>query len=442
MKKIISVFIAFILVIMPCSVAFGATYKIDKKLYAGAYMLVSLDDNTYPVVCEKNADKKMYPASLTKIVTTILTIKNVKNLDAKTKVSQTAYDALAGTGAQTAMLKVGDEISIKQLLYLTMVYSACDACNVLAEYVGGSISNFVKMMNDWTKSIGCKNTNFVNATGLHNENHFSTASDLRLITLEAMKSDVFMTMATTTEYKYGENTFPTTNFMTNPAYLSYYYEYAKGLKTGSTDEAGYCLISTASKDGYNYMAIVLDCPVTDYNSDGIVEKMSFIDSRTLYDWAFNSLKYKTIIKKNEVVSEIPVKDGRDADSVQLVVSKDISTLVPASLDPSTVVIKATGDTPKETSAPVTQGDVLGKANIIYGDEVIATTDLVAAKTIQVSRMLTFINAVKSFFKSTIVRVALVIIVLLALGYIYWIFANDKKKKAKKKQLSEENENIE
>lgn len=296
MKKTVSFFLSFVLLLsavfcVPSFSASAAVYKPDRKLYSQAYMLLSLDDPSFPVVAEKNQDKRMYPASLTKIVTTMVVLNKVKDLSQKTKVSQSAYDAMLGTGAQTAGLKVGESLTIEQLLYLTMVHSACDACHVLAEFVSGSTDAFVAEMNSWVQSLGCKNTHFVNPDGLHDPNHYSTAADLAKITLKALQNDTFEKISTTVQYKYKNTTFTHTNLMLQSGYVSYYYEYASGIKTGSTEEAGYCVITKASKDGYNYLAVVLGAPVIDYNNDGYVEKCSFIDAASLFDWAFDSLKY-------------------------------------------------------------------------------------------------------------------------------------------------------
>jgi len=158
MKKTVSFFLSFVLLLsavfcVPGFSASAAVYKPDRKLYSQAYMLLSLDDPSFPVVAEKNQDKRMYPASLTKIVTTMVVLNKVKDLSQKTKVSQSAYDAVLGTGAQTAGLKVGESLTIEQLLYLTMVHSACDACHVLAEFVSGSTDAFVAEMNSWGARI-------------------------------------------------------------------------------------------------------------------------------------------------------------------------------------------------------------------------------------------------------------------------------------------------
>lgn len=432
-KKVLSLFtfiFVLVLAVSPCSAAFAAEYQPTEKIYAENYMLVSLDDPSYPVVCSKNADDKVYPASLTKIVTAMVVLENVENLDAQTTVSQAAYDSLLGSGAQTANLKVGDRISVRQLLYLCMVQSACDACQVLAEYVAGSFDAFVTMMNDWVTELGCTNTHFTNASGLHDENHYTTVNDLRLIALKAIQNATFMEIAETKTYTYAGQTYYHTNLMLHKSYLSYYYEYAKGIKTGSTEEAGYCVITTASKDGYNYLAIVCNSPRIDYNNDGYIEKCSFIDAATLFKWAFSSLSYKTVIKQGEFVCDVPVKNGKGVDTLQLVAKENQSAIVLASLDPSMVMIRPTEDTVSEAVAPVQQGDVLGKAEIIYGDQVVATVDLVAAQTVEVSRLLEIVNGLRDLLSSPVAIVVLILIVLAIVGVVvYTVLYNLRKKKA-------------
>ena len=428
MKKTLSLFMAFI--IMSLSVltvpmaAFAqedneALYDVTSKVYADAYMLINLDDTDFPVIAAKNQTKRKYPASLTKIVTAIVTLNHVKDLKAKTTVSEGAILVLSGTGAQVAGLKPGDELTIEQLLYLTMVHSACDACEVLGEYVAGTVTDFVKMMNDWAKSIGCENTHFVNPDGLHADDHYTTAEDMAKITLEALKNETFVKIATTRQYKYGKYNFIHTNFMLDKFHVTYYYEYAEGIKTGSTSEAGYCVITKAAKDGYNYLAVVMDSPIKKLK--GIDTKCSFIDAATLFDWAFDSLKYSTVIRKNDLVTEIPVKNGKDADTVQLVADEDVTTLVPVSLDPSAVMVKPV-EAPEELDAPITAGERVCKAEIIYADKVISRVDLVAAKSVELSTFLTISNGLKRFFGQKIVLAILLILILLVVLYII-IFAN-------------------
>ncbi len=396
-------------------------------------MLINLDDDSYPVVAQKNIDERLYPASLTKIVTAMVTLENVKDVSVKTKMSQAAYDASVGTGAQVAGITVGEELSVDTLLYLTMVHSACDACEVLAEFVGGSKENFVKMMNDWVKKVGCNDTNFTNPSGLHDDNHYTTARDMSKITLAALKNADFVKYSTTTEYEYKGYTLPHTNLMLHPGYVTYYYEYAQGIKTGSTEQAEYNVIVKASKDGYNYLAIVMKSPQQKIKNQSYLTKCSFVDAKSLFEWAFDSLKYTTIVAKDEVIGEVSVENGKDADTVALVAANDTNVIVPVGLDKSAVIIEIQ-EKPSSLQAPVTKGQKVCSANIIYGDEVIASVPLVAAKTVELSTFLKVINAIKAFFGLTVVKVVLVIALLAIALYVYIFFKSlNKKKKVEKRR---------
>lgn len=396
-------------------------------------MLINLDDDSYPVVAQKNIDERLYPASLTKIVTAMVTLENVKDVSVKTKMSQAAYDASVGTGAQVAGITVGEELSVDALLYLTMVHSACDACEVLAEFVGGTKENFVKMMNDWVKKVGCNDTNFTNPSGLHDDNHYTTARDMSKITLAALKNADFVKYSTTTEYEYKGYTLPHTNLMLHPGYVTYYYEYAQGIKTGSTEQAEYNVIVKASKDGYNYLAIVMKSPQQKIKNQSYLTKCSFVDAKSLFEWAFDSLKYTTIVAKDEVIGEVSVENGKDADTVALVAANDTNVIVPVGLDKSAVIIEIQ-EKPSSLQAPVTKGQKVCSANIIYGDEVIASVPLVAAKTVELSTFLKVINAIKAFFGLTVVKVVLVIAFLAIALYVYIFFKSlNKKKKVEKRR---------
>lgn len=441
MKKLLSVFMSIVIISLTVFcvpfTAKAATYTPNVKIYADAYMLISLDDDSHPVVAEKNADKRKYPASLTKIVTTMVTLNKVQNLSQTTTVSKSAIEALYGTGAQVAGLKIGQTITIEELLYLTMVHSACDACQVLAEFVSGSVPAFVEEMNNWVKSLGCKDTNFVNPDGLHDPNHYTTPSDMAKITLAAMKNEIFNKISSTQQYKFGKLNFIHTNYMLDKFHVTYYYPYAQGIKTGSTEQAGYCVITKASKGGYNYLAIVMDSPIEVL--DGIKTKCSFIDAKSLFNWAFDSLKYTTVVRKNDIAYELPVNNGKDADTVQLVVKDDVTTLVPSTLDPSNVIIEPV-DPPESLDAPVTKDDFVCKANIIFGEKTIVTVDLVAAKTVELSTFLKILNALKKFFTNKIVLAVLGVIVLLAILYIVTFvrrLRRDKERVAKRRREQEE-----
>ena len=276
MKRFISVFLAFVLtvlVVLPfCAIESNAAFNNSLETDADIVLLVSLDNDT--VIFDKNADKVSAPASLTKITTAILTIENCEDLDAIVTIKQSTINAISGTNSSTAGLKVGEEISVRNLLYCMMVKSANEAALALADYIGGSVSNFVQMMNDFVMDMGCENTHFDNPHGLDSPGQYTTARDLAMITKHALTLPLFEEIVNTVSYKLpatnksGERNLLSTNWMINPNFKTYYLKYAQGIKTGTTTNAGHCIISKASKDGYNYLAVVMGAPAEDVTGAG------------------------------------------------------------------------------------------------------------------------------------------------------------------------------
>ena len=193
-----------------------------------------------------------------------------------------------------------------------------------------------------------------------------------------------------------------------------------------------CLNTT---DGYNYLAIVMKSPQQKIKNQSYLTKCSFVDAKSLFEWAFDSLKYTTIVAKDEVIGEVSVENGKDADTVALVAANDTNVIVPVGLDKSAVIIEIQ-EKPSSLQAPVTKGQKVCSANIIYGDEVIASVPLVAAKTVELSTFLKVINAIKAFFGLTVVKVILVIAFLAIVLYVYIFFKSlNKKKKVEKRRQS-------
>lgn len=443
MKKQISLLLAVVLAILCClsplmlgtaadKAKEDALYEVSQTVYADAYMLIDLNEDSHPLLAQKNKDKKKYPASLTKIATAMVILNNMKDLQQKTTVSQGAIEMLAGTDAQIVGLSAGEEVTMEKLLSLIMVYSACDACNVAAEAIAGSVSAFVEMMNDWAKKVGCTSTHFVNCDGLHDDDHYTTAEDMARMTLAAMENDIFMQICTQTYVDFHEIRYYHTNFMLDDSQPLYYYKYAKGIKTGSTSEAGYCVVTTAAKGDYRYLAIVMDSPMQDY--EGEEAKYSFIDAATLFDWAFDSLHYATVLKQGQSAIDIKLTRAKDADSVPLVSSTDIKVLVPTTADADVKIEPI--DPPEELQAPLKKGEKICKANIVYNKQVLATVELQTGNAVELS---TFFKCI-AFLKAHLL-VILICMLVLAL-FIFIIIklrkrtANKEKAKVKVKEKKE------
>ncbi len=233
------------------------------QLYAASAILITQDKGE--VIFEKDADTVRYPASMTKILTVLLALMFVDDLDQKVIVSETAVNV--PDDSSTMYLKAGEEVRFIDVLYGTMLLSANDGANVIAETVSGDIPHFVDLMNETALAFGCENTHFVNAHGYHDDNHYSTARDIALIAREAMKNPVFREIAGTVSYhlprtdKQRARTITTkSEYMLTGSEESpnkYYYENATGIKTGSHSHSGYCFCGSASRDGVDLISVVM-----------------------------------------------------------------------------------------------------------------------------------------------------------------------------------------
>lgn len=385
MKKIFIFLLTFLIMSCACVIpAYAALYN-PSEFDADICYMISLDDDT--VVCDINSEQKASPASITKIVTAILTIENCTDFEHIITVPSYCIRLLDGTNSSTAGILVGEEISVRELLYCLLIQSANDAANVLADYIGGgSIETFVSMMNDFVKGLGCQNTHFVNAHGLDDPDHYTTARDLAVIYRYCLQNGMFAEITGTYSYDMPETNMyhytrylRNTNGLLNPGISDYYYEYAKNGKTGTTDNAGRCLISSASKDGYNYLCVVLNAKFYDCDDDNVEENMAIIESKNLYKWAFENLRLREVANPSTYVCEAEVRLSKEYDYVSLVPAESISALVPTGVNAKNVFIEPMYEITKTSvDAPVKQGDVLGRATVKYADAAVAEVDLVAA----------------------------------------------------------------
>ena len=235
----------------------------EDQLYALSAIVITADKG-HPIF-EKNADDIRYPASTTKILTVLLGIMFVDDLEQIVTVSETAVDV--PPDSSTMHLSAGEEIRFIDVLYGTMLLSANDGANVIAETVSGSIPAFVDLMNETASLFGCTNTHFANAHGYHDDNHYSTARDIAIIARNAMANETFRQISSTVSYS-----IPRTNkqrartITTKSEYMlqgtdekpnKYYYQYATGIKTGSHSRSGYCFAGSATKDGVSLISVVL-----------------------------------------------------------------------------------------------------------------------------------------------------------------------------------------
>ena len=400
-----------------------ASLPADPDIQAKAALLV--DANTGNIVYAKNEHEELYPASLTKIMTALLVLEAVDSGKLSLDQQLTASDSITqlDSDGSSAGIQVGEIMTVEQLLYCMLVVSANEACVILAEAVSGDVDTFVDAMNAKAQALGCENTHFVNPTGLHDSQHYTSAWDLYLITKEAMKHEDFMRICDT-----GDITLPATNLsearsLHSTNYLisvwrsrGYYNTDAHGIKTGSTDAAGHCLVSSASKGSLSFISVMLGCEQLHLEGNEI-RTMSFYETNRLFNWAFDNFAYQTVLTSDEILKEVAVSLSK-IDHVTVHPAEDVEVLLPKGLAAEdlerTVTLKS-----DPVEAPISAGDVLGTVTLSYDGTDYATVDLLALNDVEASRILTFWRDVKEFFSQTAVKVIGIILLVAVVAALVW-----------------------
>lgn len=344
--------------------------KQTEELELNSDAAILMDATTGEILYEKNIYKKEYPASITKVMTALLAFESGK-MDETITFSHNAIFGIEA-GSSHIALQEGEQITMQQAMYALLLRSANEAALGIAEQVDGSVEKFAKHMTQRAKELGCKNTNFVNPNGLHDENHYTTAYDMALIAKEALKFQEFKEIIKTTYYE-----IPPTNKQQETRYLHgqhqmikppsiYVYEGCEGGKTGFTDEAQNTLITYAKKDNTELIVVVFQCKGAQHYEDTI----------KLFDYGFS--QYKTIeLSSIDAISEtIPVlKEKTEIDSIIAKPSETIYKTVPIDFDISKMTKSA--NIPENLTAPINKNDTVATVTFYYNQEPIKTVELLA-----------------------------------------------------------------
>ena len=386
-----------------------------------------IDLNTGRVVYEQDADERIYPASLTKIMTCLIALEN-GNLSDVVTVSPAALDDL-DADSSVAGLQIGEQMTLENLLYCMMVVSGNDACNVIAEHIAGSVADFVRMMNQRAYELGCRNTHFNNPHGLHDESHYPTARDLSIITQAALKSENFRQIVDTYEYQLPDDNMrqnipklKTTNMLIYRSMSNaLYYPRAHGIKTGYTSQAGRCIISEATGDGLDLLGIVCGAKTTVLESGDLLME-SFTECASLFDYGFDNYSYLTLMSPLYPVDQVKINNSAGAEAVAVAPQDEIKVLLPNDYDPAQLVtdIQLNSDS---VDAPVREGDVLGSATVTYAGEVLGQTKLLAITDVARSEISTAAAGTgayiqKNWWKWVVIAIFAAIGVILVLILLY------------------------
>ncbi|MDD4715195.1 MAG: D-alanyl-D-alanine carboxypeptidase [Oscillospiraceae bacterium] len=419
-KRLIATLLILVLCILTLPVT--ALCVPAMNVEAEAALLADYDNNE--ILYEKNAYEKMYPASTTKIMTALLTLEAVDSgklkLDQVVSGSSNIISDLRDDGS-TQNIKLGEQMTVENLLYCALLASANEACNILAEAVSGSLDGFHALMNQRARQLGCTGTHFANAHGLPNDAHYTTAHDLYLIARAAMGHAEFVKICDTAEYTVpATNLSParrlyTTNYLLSSQIIpGYTYKYATGIKTGSTDEAGHCLVASAVKNGRTLVSVVMGAENVQKN--GKLERKSFSESQRLLEWGFNNFTRCVVLDANSPACEMPVTLSREADYVVLHPEGELKATLPYDLDTSKFEKKITLNA-KSVEAPVKKGQVLGYVAVTCEGKEYGRMNLVALSDVSRSNIMYSLDRLSKFFKSPITKLALLVLVIFILFLI-------------------------
>lgn len=373
MKKLYFLTLVLIITLLMPSVNADDFFEDGKNIYSDHVYMVNTD--TGKVVYELDSEAIIYPASLTKVMTCILAIEH-GSLDDVVTIPSGLFDDVYADGGVNINLRYGEEITVGDLVKTTMIRSACDSASALAYYVSGSVEEFAKLMNAKAIEIGATNTHFVNAHGLHNDNHYTTAKDMYLIAEYALKNQTFCdiisqyTCTVPATNKSDERTVYTTIDIENPE-KDNYYPYVTGVKSGFTNEAGRCLITKATKDGMTYLLVTLGANRDRYYNDN----MAFEDAVTLFEYCFAQYSIKPVLNSGEVLGEVTVKNGVK-ETVEVMATETVETLV--ALDDVPIVTMSYN---ADIKAPIKSGDLLGNVTVEIGSEKYVN-DIVAVSDVE------------------------------------------------------------
>lgn len=360
MKKIAIFLLSFSIFVFAPTTVFAQE---QEEIKVKSSILMCLDNGQ--VLKEDNAYEHLSPASVTKVMSILLILEAIDSGKIGLDDMVTASENAVSKGGSQIWLEVGEQMSVNDLLKAVIISSANDACTLLGEYVAGSDTAFVDMMNDKVKELGLKDSHFENCTGLDDTvtNHYSCAYDIAVMAKEVMKHDLVKKYSTVwlDNLRNGETELNNTNKLVNT------YNGITGLKTGTTSNAGFCLCATATRDGMSLVSVVLGADTSEHRFDKSTE---------LLDYGFANYKIATIKLDEKKLTGVKVKQGI-SKSIKPVAENTDSVIVDKSADEFTYEYKMKN----EVSAPVKKGDILGEVIIKNGDNQVATVNVVSDRDI-------------------------------------------------------------
>lgn len=375
-------FVCFLCACFVCLTLLPVHAQAEVSLYSNFAYVVNMDNQE--VLYEKQSEVRMYPASMTKIMTVFTALEHLDAMDETITITDAMLAGLQEESASVVGFQSGEEVKIIDLLYGIMLVSGADACRAIAFHIAGSEEAFVELMNAKVKDMQLTNTHFVNTSGLHNDEHYTTAKEMAIILQEALKSEMFYTIFTTNVYSIEASTYQSDSFYLQSTKTMQAREAGLdigmivGAKTGFTLEGGLCLASIATIADTHYLMISAQAGNQVYNP------LHLQDAITMYDYLAQTYSTRTFYKQGDAIQSVAVRYG-DIEEVAISSEEDIKAWgnLTASFREEIVM-----DTPV---APIAKGDSVGEINIYEEDTLIATYSLISTQDISFS-FLAFLRA--------------------------------------------------
>ena len=374
-------------------------HAVEFDLNSNHAILYNLNDNS--VLYEKSSQEKTSIASMTKIMTAIVAIENIDNLDEKVKLTYADFSGLAAANASVAGFRSGEEVTYRDLLYGLMLPSGADAAQSLARNVSGTVDGFVALMNMKAAELGCSNTHFVNTTGLDHAEHYSTVEDVAKIFQYAIKNKDFLEIVKSKNYttSNGRLTFKSTIERAKSRYgLSM--DYVLGGKTGTTGDAGYCLATIANYNGVDYMLVTAK---TIFPSS---KPLNYLDAKTIYEYFMNNYSYKNVLSEKDKLVSIKTKYAKN-DKIVFYANKELDMYLENTYKKEELIYKYSGI--EEIPYDMVKGTKLGKVEVFDNEILLTTVDIVLEEE-QEFDLMKYIKA----NKLQVGGIILVIVLLLAI----------------------------
>ncbi len=362
MKKLWLIIFIVTTIILFCSItSTAAEFSLD------ATSAVLVDGNSGKILFEQNADAKVYPASVTKLMTLVMILEAVDDgtisLDDKVTTSAKA----ASMGGSQVYLYEGEVRTVDEMIIAIAVGSGNDASYAMAEYMGGTMENFVDMMNKRAKELDMNNTNFANPHGLHDENHYTCAHDMAILAYHAIQVPLMLDYTSIYEYEFRPD--PKKLVLWNTNRLLKWYDGTDGLKTGYTPEAGRNLVASAVRNDLRLISVVM----------GVEERKGhFTKSMELLNYGFNTYKYNLLCKAGDVIATVPVGKG-SVDEIEATVAQNVGV---TSAKTDTAELSFSIETESGLTAPIKAGAVVGQVTVYSNGEKVTTRDIIATKDVK------------------------------------------------------------